>query len=84
MRYRLVCTSKWKAKDVIEKYPVINKYEPIIDHPYPNHPEAEILSIKVNNLIDFYNDIGEEIILGKKYLSDDDMYYLEIYDDYRE
>lgn len=83
MRYRLVCTSKWKAKDVIEKYPVINKYEPIIDHPYPN-PEAERLSIKVNNLIDFYNDIGEEIILGKKYLNDDDMYYLEIYDDYRE
>lgn len=49
MRYRLVCTSKWKSKDVIEKYPVINKYEPIIDHPYPNS-EAEILSIKVNIL----------------------------------
>lgn len=84
MRYRLVCTSKWKAKDVIKKYPVINKYEPIIDHPYTN-PEVERLSIKVNNLIDFYDDIGEKIILGKNYyLNDDNMYYLEIYDDYRE
>lgn len=79
MRYSIECTSKWNAKDVIEKYPVINKYKPIIDHPYPN-PEVGRLSIEVNNLIDFYNDIGEEIILGKN----GDMYYLEIYDDYRE
>lgn len=83
MRYRLECTSKWKAKDIIKKYPVINKYDPIIDYPYTN-PEAERLSVKVNNIIDFRDDIGVEIILGKNYLNDDDMYYLEIYDDYRE
>lgn len=83
MRYRLECTSKWKAKDIIKKYPVINKYDPIIDYPYTN-PEAERLSVEVNNIIDFCDDIGEEIILGKNYLNNDNMYYLEIYDDYRE
>ena len=83
MRYRLECTSEWKAEDIIKKYPVINKYDPIIDYPYPN-PEAERLSVEINNIIDFCDDICEEIILGKNYLNDDDMYYLEIYDDYRE
>ena len=83
MRYRLECTSKWKAKDIIKKYPVINKYDPIIDYPYLN-PEAERLSVEINNIIDFCDDIAEEIILGKNYLNDDNMYYLEIYDDYRE
>ena len=83
MRYRLECTSKWKAKDIIKKYPVINKYNPIIDYPYPN-PEKERLSVEINNIIDFCDDIAEEIILGKNYLNDDNMYYLEIYDDYRE
>ena len=25
MRYRLECTSEWKAKDIIKKYPAIKK-----------------------------------------------------------
>jgi len=79
IRYILNCTSKWNNKDVIEKYPILNNHNPIIDHPYPN-PNAERLTIEVSDLVKFYEEIGEEIIIGK----DNDMYYLEIYDDYRE
>lgn len=83
VRYKLYCVSKWKAKDIIEKYPVVNNYNPIVDYPYPNL-QAERLTIEVEDLIKFYDDIGEEIIISKDYCNNDGMYSLKIYDDYRE
>lgn len=83
MRYRLICTSRWRNEDVLSKYPILHNYNPVIDYPYAN-PEAGRLTIEVADLIKFYDDIGQEIIIGKDYGIDDDLYYLEIYDDYRE
>lgn len=83
MRCKLNCVSRWKGKDIIEKYPVVNNYNPIVDYPYPN-PQAERLTIEVIDLVKFYDDIGEDIIISKGYCGNDGMYSLEIYDDYRE
>ena len=83
MRYRLNCTSRWRSEDIISKYPILKNYNPVIDYPYPN-PQADRLTIEVNDLTKFYDDIGEEIIIGKDSCVKDDLYSLEIYDDYRE
>lgn len=84
MRYRLNCTSTWRSEDIISKYPVLKNYNPVVDYPYPN-PQADRLTIEVDNLIKFYEDIGvEEIIIGKDSCSKDESYSIEIYDDYRE
>ena len=80
MEYSLRCTSVWgKVKEIIEKYPVLEKYQTRVERPYPN-PIAERLVIKVDNLPKLYDDIKQEIILSK----DEFGYELEIYDDYRE
>ena len=84
MRYRLICTSRWNSEDVLSKYPVVHNYNPVIDYPYPN-PVVPRLTIEVPDLIKFYDDIETEIIIGKDTNgSNADLYYLEIYDDYRE
>ena len=84
MRYKLTCTSRWNSKDILNKYPILNNYKPMLDNPYPN-PEVSRLTIEVTDLVKFYDDIEEEIIIGKDSSGcDKDLYYLEIYDDYRE
>lgn len=84
MRYRINCTSRWRSKDVLGKYPKLKEYNPVIDYPYPN-PEADRLIVEVDDLIKFYEDIGvDEIIIGKDSCSKDKLYSIEIYDDYRE
>lgn len=66
-------------ENILNKYPVLNKYNPVIKHPSPSMEE---LTIEVDDLTKLYDDIGVEIIIGKD--SNDNMYYLEIYDDCRE
>ena len=84
MRYKLTCTSSWNSRDILNRYPVLNNYKPVFDNPYPN-PEACRLTIEVTDLVKFYDDIEEEIIIGKESGGcDKGLYYLEIYDDYRE
>lgn len=79
-KYELDCTSIGDDKEkIVNRYPVLKNYKLEIEHPYEN-PDAKRLVITVNNLRKFYDDINREIILSK----DDDMYSLEIYDDYRE
>ena len=52
--YPQVDTSKCVDCHLCEKVcPVINKYDPIIDYPYLN-PEAERLSVEINNIIDLF------------------------------
>ena len=48
--------------------------------------EEECYGIEINSLeelIQFYEDVGEELVLGTSYI-DRKTHYLEIYDDYRE
>ena len=81
MRYRLECTSKWKVKDIIKKYPVINNYNPVIDYPYSN-PNAARLVIEVDDLIRFYDDVKQEVVITIDDIADEDMYCLRIHDGY--
>lgn len=83
MRYKLDCTSRHSSKDILSKYPILDNYNPVIDYPYPN-PKADRLTIEVTDLIKFYDDIGKNIIVSKDFCSRDNLYSLEIYDDYRE
>lgn len=84
MKYVLYTTSMRYGKEIIKEYPIINKYNPIIDHPYQNQ-QAERLIIDVDDLLQFYHDIGKDIIIGEDINNVDDsgtrMYYLEIHDD---
>lgn len=82
MRFSLGCASIWENKDILDKYPILHNYNPIIDYPYPN-PEASRLTIEVTDLIKFYDDIKQEIIIGKD-VCDKNIYSLVIYDDYIE
>lgn len=80
MKYSLCCTSVWgKSNEIIEKYPILKEYKTKVEYPYPNK-SAERLVIEIKDLLKFYDDIKEEIILSK----DDFGYSLEIYNDYRE
>lgn len=84
MRY-ILCSSKYyKDIKILEQYPVLKKYKPQIDYPYPN-PKAARLSIEVDDIIKFRDDIGKDIIVSKDVCECDDIKYsLEIYDGYRE
>lgn len=84
MRYALKCASvHWDDKTILDKYPIIQKYNPVLDHPYPNK-NVERVTIDVDDLIDFYYDIGYPIILENDDMDDEKMLCLTIYDDYIE
>lgn len=84
MRYALKCASVyWGDKTILDKYPIIQKYNPVLDHPYPNK-DVKRVTIEVDDLIDFYYDIGHPIILENDDMDDEKMLCLTIYDDYIE
>ena len=81
MRYVLTCASVWENDKIVDKYPVIEKYNPVIDYPYSN-PNAARLVIEVDDLIRFYDDVKQEVIITIDDISDEDMYCLRIHDGY--
>lgn len=83
MRCVLTCASVWESKDIVDKYPVIEKYNPVVDYPYPNKCVSRLV-IEVDDLIKFCYDIDNDIIIGKAYMEDEGMLQLTIYDDYIE
>lgn len=82
MRYALKCVSViWHDEEILDKYPIIHKYNPVIDYPYPNKNVARII-IEVADLIDFFYDIGYPIILNNDVeYSENKLLCLTIYDD---
>lgn len=84
MKYVLTCASVWENDKIIDKYPIIKKYNPVIDYPY-NNKESPRVTIEVDDLVKFCYDIDNDIIIGKAYLdADKGMLHLTIYDDYLE
>ena len=85
MKYKLNCTSCWgdELNNILNKYPNLKEYKIETDYPYPNKECVRII-IEVNDLMKFYEDIKEEIIISKENNGNDSLYSLEIYDDYRE
>ena len=84
MRYVLRCASVWENEKIIDKYPVIEKYNPVNDYPYNNKETSRVI-IEVDDLVKFCYDVDNDIIIGKAFLdADKGMLYLTIYDDYIE
>ena len=73
-----------KTIKIVDKYPIIEKYSPVIDYPYNNKETSRVI-IEVDDLVKFYYDVDNDIIIGKTFLdADKGMLYLTIYDDYIE
>ena len=80
MKCVIVCTSEWKVKKIIEKYPIIKKYDYEIDK------EQARLLVEIDDLIKFVKDVKQEIIIITDKYNDGDKGFvtLEIYDTWRE
>lgn len=78
MKYIIDCTSEWKAKKIIKKYPIIKKYDYEID--------KDRLLVEIDDLIKFAKDVKKEIIIITGQYNDGDKGFvtLEIYDTWRE
>lgn len=84
MRYGLYCASVWDRKDIVDKYPVVKKYKPKIDYPYPNSNAAR-LTVEIDDIVEFYKDIERAIIIDQdtgKF--DEGNIMITIYDDWIE
>ena len=88
MKYVLTCASVWENDKIVDKYPIIKKYNPVIDYPYNDEEDPEEyprVTIEVDDLVKFCYDIDKDIVIGKAYLdADKGMLRLTIYDDYLE
>mgnify|MGYP000020814996 FL=1 len=54
---------------VLKKYPILEKYKPVIDYPYKNR-KIDRLTIEIsclNDLIDLKEELDEEILLKDDY-----------------
>lgn len=85
MKYGLYCASCiWNRKDIVDKYPVIKKYKLEIDYPYPNRNLARLM-IEVDNVLEFYKDVGQPIIIDQDKEPDNEIIMtITIYDDWIE
>lgn len=85
MKYIIHCTSEWRYKKIIEKYPIIKKYNYEIDYPYPCKEQDRLL-VEIDDLIKFAKDVKQEIIITTDQYNDVDKDFatLEIYDTWRE
>ena len=80
MKYIIHCTSEWRGKKIIEKYPIIKKYDYEIDK------KQSGLFVEIDDLIKFAKDVKQEIIIITDKYNDGDKGFvtLEIYDTWRE
>lgn len=85
MKYIIHCTSEWKGEKIIEKYPIIKKYNYEIGYPYPYKEQSRLL-VEIDDLIKFVKDVKQEIIITTDQYNDVDKGFvtLEIYDTWRE
>ena len=86
MKYIIDCTSECReGKKIIEKYPIIKKYNYEIDYPYLCKEQDRLL-VEIDDLIKFAKDVKQEIIIITDQYNDVDKGFvtLEIYDTWRE
>ena len=80
MKYSLKSES-WNTEEITRIYRSVNNYNPVIDYPYSN-PNAARLVIEVDDLIRFYDDVKQEVVITIDDIADEDMYCLRIHDGY--
>lgn len=80
MKYSLKSES-WNTEEITKIYESVNNYNPVIDYPYSN-PNAARLVIEVDDLIRFYDDVKQEVVITIDDIADEDMYCLRIHDGY--
>lgn len=80
MKYSLKSES-WNTEEITRIYESVNNYNPVIDYPYSN-PNAARLVIEVDDLIRFYDDVKQEVVITIDDIADEDMYCLRIHDGY--
>ena len=78
MKYSLKSES-WNTEEITKIYESVNNYNPVIDYPYSN-PNAARLVIEVDDLIRFYDDVKQEVVITIDDIADEDMYCLRIHD----
>lgn len=85
MIYIVTCTSMADSSKIIDKYPILRKYNFEIDYPYPNKTMPRLF-VKIDDLVEFARDVDEEIIINSKtYCKEDEGFVtVGIYDDWRE
>lgn len=80
MKYSLKSES-WNTEEITRIYEPVNNYNPVIDYPYSN-PNAARLVIEVDDLVRFYDDVKQEVVITIDDIADEDMYCLRIHDGY--
>ena len=80
MKYSLKSES-WNTEEITRMYESVNNYNPVIDYPYSNANAARLV-IEVDDLIRFYDDVKQEVIITIDDIADEDMYCLRIHDGY--
>lgn len=80
MKYSLKSES-WNTEEITRIYESVNNYNPVIDYPYSN-PNAARLVIEVDDLIRFYDDVKQEVVITIDDIADENMYCLRIHDGY--
>lgn len=80
MKCMLKCTSVTNDDEIVDKYPIIRKYYPAIAKT-PLDYEILGVTVMVDDLFEFYHDIGKPIILDTDKIGNTEMPCLTIYDD---
>lgn len=76
-------------KDVLNKYPILKKYNPVVDYPYKNKSENRItIELKsIEDLLKLHNELRQDLIIrNEDYCFDNESEHCSIliYDDYIE
>ena len=79
MKYMLKCASVTNDDEIVDKYPVIKKYYPAIAK-IPLDYEILGVTVMVDDLFEFYHDIGKPIILDTGKIGNTEMPCLTICD----
>ena len=79
--YYSLKSESWNTEEITRIYEPVNNYSPVIDYPYSN-PNAARLVIEVDDLVRFYDDVKQEVVITIDDIADEDMYCLRIHDGY--
>lgn len=81
MKVHILSTKYFDNREMLDKYPLLRKYEfEMVGN--SRHQMAYITLNSLDDLLSFIAELDMQVVLW--YNHEQGMYYLEIYDDYRE